>query len=83
MMGPSDSYVARRYGMGLLVLVGISAYGLVALSKGVRGESLFIGPIELRGGVAAILGLLLQLPLTGYVTLGYLTGALAMLWRAL
>ena len=78
-----DIYVAYRYGMGLLALLGISAYGLFAVAKGARGESLFVGSIELRSSVAASIGLLLQCPLIGYLVLGYLTGALAMLWRTI
>ena len=59
---------------------GISVFGLVAFAKALRGESLFIGAVELHRGVAVGIGLLLQLPLVGYVIVGYVTGALAMLW---
>ena len=69
--------------MGLLVVVGISVYGLIAVTRGIRGEPLFVGNIELPSRVAAIIGLLLQLPLIGYVLLGYLTGTFAVLWRAI
>ena len=78
-----EAYIARRYGTGLLACVGISVFGLVALTRALRGESLFVGAIELHGGVAAGMGLLLQLPLVVYVIVGYVTGALAMLWRAI
>ena len=62
---------------------GISVYGLAVLAGGIQGEPLFIGNIELPGGVAAIIGFLLQLRLIGYVLLGYLTGTFAVLWRAI
>ena len=78
-----DLYIARRYGTGLLACVGISVFGLVALTKALRGESLFVGAVELHRGMAASIGLLLQLPLVGYLIVGYVTGALAMLWRGL
>ena len=72
-----EEFIAYRYGMGLLVLAGLSIYGMVALARGVRGDSLCVGAIELRSGVATTIGLLLQLPLLAYLILGYVTGALS------
>ena len=83
MMSLAETHLARKYVMGLLAVAGISVYGLTAFARGVRGESLFVGNIALSNRIATIIGLILQLPLIGYVLLGYLTGTFAILWRAI
>lgn len=77
-----DDYILHWYGLGFLALLAASVYGMVALASCVRGEPLFMGALEVSPRAAFILGLLLQLPIIGYVILGYNTGALVVLWQA-
>lgn len=67
-----------RYSRGLLVCAGVALYGLWLIYLSWHGDTAKwlrpFGPFCNVRKVQAVLGLLFQLPLAGYLYLGYSTG---------